>query len=419
MHPLRFSAQILRHKHQKDNKIHPIHRKSRNFVTFNTTANSFRSGNQHGKQPLVGEKRQDMNKHYLFFCSHGYAIPILRPLQQEILRRGDHVAWFLEATCSNEQLTADDLQLHTLSDVKTWNPRAVFAPGNWVYDFFPGVKVELFHGFPINKRNDAHDDHFRLRGWFDIYCTQGASSTQPFLQLEKKHGNFKVYETGWVKTDALMSAKHAADATAGERAHHHPHIFVATTFSKGISSLATLYSTIARLSKQRDWRWMITLHPKLQDEQLKAKYTELARTHDNVEFYPITPSADVIAETDVMLCDASSIILEYMMLDKPVVTYRNTSPGAHLIDVQEVEDIEAAIETALTRPQPLLDAMRQYLAFHEAHRDGHNCERILDAVDDFIANWQGKLKRKPLNLFRKWKIRWKYWRERNKSGNKA
>ena len=65
-----------------------------------------------------------------------------------------------------------------------YQPIAVFAPGNYIYDFFPGVKVSLFHGYPINKRGDEKDDHFSVRGWFDVYCTQGETSTLPFKELE-------------------------------------------------------------------------------------------------------------------------------------------------------------------------------------------------------------------------------------------
>ena len=63
--------------------------------------------------------------------------------------------------------------------------------------------------------------------------------------------------------------------------------------------------------------------------------------------------------------------------------------------------------------EELMDAMHEYLDFHEAHRDGKNCARILDAVDDFIANRQHSLRRKPLNLFRKLKIRWKFFKDQH------
>ena len=149
------------------------------------------------------------------------------------------------------------------------------------------------------------------------------------------------------------------------------------------------------------------MHPKLEDEGLKDELKELDHRLDNVTFMPVTPDAFVMAKTDVMLCDASSIILEYMMLQKPVVTVCNTTPGPHLINVQNPEEIEQAIETALTRPTQIMQEIELYVAMHESHLDGKNCQRIMDAVDDFINNYKGKLKHKPLNLFRKLKLRLK------------
>ena len=126
-----------------------------------------------------------MPRHYLLFASLAYAYPILRPLEEEIRRRGDVAAWFLEPECE-DLLRDDELRLKTFREVRDFAPVAVFAPGNWVYDFFPGIKVELFHGYPIAKRKAKHDDHFTIRNWFDIYCTQGPTSTVPFKKLEEK-----------------------------------------------------------------------------------------------------------------------------------------------------------------------------------------------------------------------------------------
>lgn len=347
---------------------------------------------------------QFMGKRYLFFASLSYSYPILRPLQEEIRRRGDEVAWFLEDTCP-DLLTPDEKRLNTIDEVMQYNPIAIFAPGNYIYDFFPGVKVQVFHGYPINKRNDKVDDHFKLRGWFDIYCTQGESSTIPFKQLENKHKYFKIYETGWCKTDNISSLK----PTNFTRK---PTIFVATTFSKGISSLNVLYPIIKSLVEKRDWNWMITMHPKLQDENLRKKYIELSNTFENVTYLPVLNGWEEMNNSDVLLCDSSSIIIEYMLLDKPVVTYRNTNPGKHLIDVKSVNDIEVALETALSRPEYLMQYIREYTLFHERYRDGKNSSRILDAVDDFISNHQQSMKRKPLNLIRKLKLRKQlgYWK---------
>lgn len=348
-----------------------------------------------------------MPHHYLFFCTHGYAIPILRPLEEEIKRRGCDVAWYLEDSCPKDQLCSSDKQLTTRKEVEMWNPIAVFAPGIYIYDFFPGVKVEVFHGYPIYKRGGNEETHFRIRGWFDIYITAGPSSTPIFLELEKKYGHFKVYEAGWAKVDTIIRAKE--DALIHPREDKTPVIFVSTTFSKNVTQLRRFFPTLQLLADKRDWKWIVTMHPKLDDPELKNDLQQLAKDSKNVVFMPTTPDAYVMAQTDVMICDASSIILEYMMLDKPVVTLCNTTPGPHLIDVQTPEEVEQAIELALTRPSGLMKEIKEYIGLHESHLDGQNCKRILDAVDDFITNYKGKgkLKRKPLNLFRKIKLRMK------------
>jgi hypothetical protein len=48
-----------------------------------------------------------------------------------------------------------------------------------------------------------------------------------------------------------------------------------------------------------------------------------------------------------------------------------------------------------------MSAINTYTTFHEAHRDGKNSARVLDAIDDFIAHHQEHMSNKPLNLWRK------------------
>ena len=71
-------------------------------------------------------------KRYLFFVSLSYAYPILRPIQSEIWRRGDDVAWFFTSPC-DQYLQEGEKQLKTIKEVIEYNPIAVFAPGNKVH----------------------------------------------------------------------------------------------------------------------------------------------------------------------------------------------------------------------------------------------------------------------------------------------
>ncbi len=342
-----------------------------------------------------------MGKRYLFFVSVSYSYPILRPLQQEIWRRGDEVAWFIEQPCPI-LLKKGETQLQTIQEVLDYNPLAVFAPGNYIYDFFPGVKVAVFHGYPINKRGDKTDDHFTIRGWFDIYCTQGKSSTLPFKEQARKHGYFKVYETGWCKADAYFEeAQHPTP-------HERPVILYSSTFTKGVTSAPHLLETITSLAKKKPWDWIISFHPKLDAPEVIQQYKELAVTCPNVQFHEGgIVDIELLKRADVLLCDASSIIIEFMLLDKPVVTYRNTTPGEHLLNVENTCEIGDALERALSHPKDLMNQMRSYVTKHEAHFDGKSSFRILDAVNDYILHFKERTKSKPLNLVRKIKLRCK------------
>lgn len=340
-------------------------------------------------------------KRYILFAELSYAYPILRPLQAEIRRRGNEAAWLLAKGCPN-LLTPDEKLLHTLDEAIAYCPIAVLAPGNYVPYMVPGVKVSVFHGYPLNKRNDKVDDHFKLRGWFDIYCTQGKSSTTRFKQLEQQKGYFRVYETGWAKMDSFFTPQQHKLPCDGK-----PTILYGTTFTKGITSAEIMLPVIRKLASKHPWQWILTMHPKLQvNRVLTTLFKQLADELDNVEFREQGTDADTLKACDVLLCDTSSLVIEFMMLDKPVVTFRNTLPGKHLINVEKLDEVEQAIKTALTRPSELMECIREYTAQHEGHRDGKNSARILDAIDDFIANHKKNLRKKPINLFRKLKQRW-------------
>ena len=327
-------------------------------------------------------------------------------MQEEIHRRGDEVAWFLESSCE-DMLRRDEVRLLTVEEVRRYRPKAVITAGNHVYPFFPGVKVCVFHGYPINKRADKHDDHFKLRGWFDIYCTQSPLSTDPFQALAEKKKYFRVYETGWPKIDDFVRGKRGTESVARPLSSTPqvptPTIVYACTFTKGITSAPALAPVIETLIQKKSWRWILTLHPKIDDVDIINHYTTLAVRYPNVMFRKQLTTDDLL-QGDVMLCDTSSIILEFQLMDKPVVTFRNTNPGPHLINVTETDEVESALEQALTRPPQLMAAIGEHTTLFEAHRDGQNSARVLDAIDDFINNWQATMKPKPRNWLRRWKL---------------
>ncbi|HET6631720.1 MAG TPA: CDP-glycerol glycerophosphotransferase family protein [Rhodanobacteraceae bacterium] len=333
-----------------------------------------------------------MPRRYLLFAELPYAFEILRPLQAAARRRGDAVAWFLHGPAPSF-LREDERQLHTLREVKAFKPDAVFVPGNEVPLSFPGLKVQVFHGFGIEKKG-----HFRIRGMFDLFCTFGPLTTEPFQRLAGKHGWFRVVETGWPKTDPLFAAPATDAAAVGGKC-----ILYAPTFSPSLTSAPALAPVIADLVARRDWRWVVKFHPKMADEYaapLRALQAPNFAISTAPELLPLLHAADV------MLTDTSSAAAEFMLLDKPVVAFRNRAPGPHLVNIGEADELEPALEAIFQGRDPSIDARRRYAEAMQPYRDGRSSERVLDAVEAMLRHPPAKLRRKPLSPLR----RLKYWR---------
>jgi CDP-glycerol glycerophosphotransferase (TagB/SpsB family) len=336
---------------------------------------------------------------YLLYGSVRYALAIQRPLQAAIRARGREAAWFFDGPGA-EELRPDELLLTSTQAVREYNPAAILTSSNVLPHFFPGIKVQVFHGFDAGKPR-----HIYIRGFFDLYCTTGPNDTSAFMALAQRAGHFTAKETGWPKLDPFM-AMHGSDVVPPVRPR--PVILYHSTFSPSWSAANILYDTIADLSRTKRWKWIVTLHPK-SDPGTVARYKALES--DNLRFATEDNILDLFPQVDMMISDTSSALHEFLLTYKPVVTFRNRRPGPQLIDIDRPEALLPAIERALSRPPELMRNIRAYADALHPYRDGKSSERVLDAVDEFIAAGARNRRRKPLNLWRKLKIRRKlgYW----------
>ncbi|MFT5452789.1 MAG: hypothetical protein ACI9N9_002287, partial [Enterobacterales bacterium] len=81
---------------------------------------------------------------YLFYIAHNYSFEILRPLQDEIIKRGDQVRWFTTGNEVNlENFSEKEHRLQSIEEVIAYQPMACFVPGNTIPNFIPGLKVQV------------------------------------------------------------------------------------------------------------------------------------------------------------------------------------------------------------------------------------------------------------------------------------
>jgi hypothetical protein len=345
-------------------------------------------------------------KKYLFYISQNYSFDVLRPLQKAIWAQGNEVAWFIEGTEVNLKFfKKEERLLQSVEEVFTYNPIACFVPGNMIPRFFPGLKVSVRHGFLgfKSRKKDNFNSHFIIRDCFDLYCTHGPTSTGPFIELAQKHQHFQVAETGFCKMDHYFDGSYS-ELKSDER----PTILFSSTFSPRFTQASNLLPTIEKLSKDTKWKWWVTFHPKMAKDVVEA-YRSIQ--HENLELIETDQLAPYMQQADVMLGDNSSMITDFLLLNKPVVTFNNAVPQPSLHNITNESELDDAIEYALTKPAALMEEIRSYGQITHPYSDGLSSERTLKAVDDAIEKLP-QIKAKPLNIIRNLKLRKKfgYWK---------
>ena len=336
---------------------------------------------------------------FVLYLSQNYSFEILRPLAAQMLNDGHAVRWFVEGNDVNTRLFhPEEQRLQEVADIVEFNPDAVFLPGNIVPSFIPGLKVQIFHGFEWKKKG-----HFRIRECFDLYCTQGPFFTQAFKDLRSRHPHFTVRETGWPKLDPLFSGL--------ENANYNdvPHILFAPTFSPKLTSAPALLEQITTLSRTKPWKWLVKFHPKMDAETIEA-YKNIA--NDNLEVVESQSILPLLQQCDVMVSDTSSAITEFLLMKKPVVTFKNSQPEDVFIDISAPEKLGVAVEDSLTLSDSQRQRIEAYADQMHPYDDGQSAKRILEAtIEEIQAFPRQDNVAKPRNVIRNLKLRKRlgYW----------
>lgn len=344
-------------------------------------------------------------KKYLAYISQNYSFAILRPVQQLLQQRGDEVIWFFEGNDVNPDYLLDyEQRLISIEQVMAYQADVVLAPANSIPSFIPGLKVAVFHGFDAGKLDSrGRNDHFKIRGCFDLYCTQGPGTTREFQKLQKKFKFFNVIQTGWPALDPLFDEEKILEKESK------PTILFCSTFSKKLSCAKALYATVRDISRTGKWRWLVQFHPKM-DAEVVQMYRDLQ--NDYLTFVETDNIIPLLRQADVMLCDTSSVIDMFVVQNKPVVTFKNLLASDHLLDIDDSALLETALEDAIDRPQALMQKIHQHIEQLHPYRDDHSSQRVIQAIDDVLVGKYPLSCRRPSNFLRNLKFRKKfhYWK---------
>jgi hypothetical protein len=337
---------------------------------------------------------------YLFYIAKFYSIPIIKPLVDYLEKNKTDEYAFLVSQKVNSRLIEEKIWQNeriftNIQDGKMFQPDFCLSPGNYVDFRLPGIKVEIFHGIGIEK-----ESHYQIRHFFDVYLTSGPIVTKRFLGLQKKYKYFLVRETGWPKMDYIMTypAEKIREKYGFEKAKKI--ILYAPTFSKKLQSGEDILPIIPEIMKKNEI-WLIKFH-EFMDKSLISEFEKLANPNlQIVNTYDITPYLYV---SDVMISDTSSVLYEFMALDKPVITFRTSKRKDKGINIQNPSELRPALDRILSNPEEHKNVRKRHMEEVNPYLDGKIAERVFTTLVKIKENKELPKKRKPLNLYRKFRI---------------
>ena len=339
---------------------------------------------------------------FILFCNLPYAFSILKPLEEEIKKRGFEYIWYVPKSILELFPYKQSNHTDNINDLKAYESDVIYVPGNEVPHFLRGIKVQIFHGLAGEKKG-----HFRIRDYFDLYLTQGPYFTDKFKELAKKHKNFEVTETGWCKLDGLYSTtKETLHVKENLLKKHRVQniVLYAPTFSPSLTSGLKLLNTIKELSSRDDILLIIKFHDKM-DDSIKEQYQKLKAK--NLIISDEKDITKLLQISDLMISDTSSVVYEFVLLNKPVVTLNSASQNINWLNLDDENEVQISVEDILNGNDIYKDKRQDTIQQYHPYSDGESAKRMLDAVLDY-ESLHGIPKKRKLSFLRKLKIYKKY-----------
>jgi len=335
----------------------------------------------------------------ILFCMNPYSFGILEPVMQVLKEKNYEFIWFVRTAILEKFPYQDQRFTSKIEDLVHFNSDAIFVPGNEVPHYLRGVKTQVFHGLAGEKKG-----HFRIRNYFDLYLTQGPYFTRWFSKAANKHKDFSVVETGWPKLDIYGKELHKYDSdklSLLKKYSAKKIILYAPTFSPSLTSAPHLLSQIEELALEKEYLIVIKFHD-LMAKNLIDSYKKLSMSFKNVLFIEERNIIKYLLIADLMISDTSSVVYEFLLLDKPVITFKNNSLAINWDNLLSFNGLVKSVVRNLLE-DPFKEQRLKVLKEYHPYTDGNSAKRMVEAVEEYIKR-NGVPEKRLISWFRRYKI---------------
>lgn len=336
---------------------------------------------------------------FILFCQNAYAFGIMAPIRDILSAQDEDYLWYISKKLLPKFPFPNETHTTSIIDLQFYKSDVIFVPGNEVPYYLRGVKTQIFHGLAGEKKG-----HFRIRHYFDLYLTQGPYFTDRFNELKIKHGTFEVAETGWPKLDIYGQEKNNYEQEKKKLLtdfNTDKIILYAPTFSPSLTSATDLYDDIEDLAAKTGYLILIKFHD-LMNANLITKYKTLAQRHENIIFKEEKNIIKFLILADLIISDTSSVIYEFLLLNKPAISYKTRSAHIRWDNLTQRGQLTSSVLSNLksdTHEQQRVELNEMY----HPYQDGRSAERMVEAVKAYVAK-NGVPEQRKLPISRKIKI---------------
>jgi len=282
-----------------------------------------------------------------------------------------------------DQLTKQGYQNITTMPVF---PDAVIMFRNmaWRFPCKKIVKIGFAHGAYSFKRH-SKADYYNL---FDLFFMTSSHD----IERVRRQGVTAELAIAYPKIDHVfngtITAEHQDQLTQkiGTRYKKDKKtlLFSATWDGSGMSAIHKWYDQISKLADK--YNLFVTLH-----SWMSQKYITALKINKDVIFIEENIIFDYIKLSDVCISDTSSIIAEFCLLDKPIITFTVPHTSRTMPDVMELiqkvslqintfEEIETAIERLLQHPQMFSVAHKEVVRIMFDSPDGQAGKQAAEKI---------------------------------------
>ncbi len=335
----------------------------------------------------------------VLFCQNPYAFGILEPIMMVLKEKEFEYLWFVKDSIKEKFPFKNEPFTSEIKDVYTFESDVIFVPGNEVPYYLRGLKVQVFHGLAGEKKG-----HFRIRHYFDLYLTQGPYFTKKFIELKKKFKNFNVIETGWPKLDIYGKELHKYDDEKDKllaKYNAKKIVLYAPTFSPSLTSAQFLIGEFKELARNKEYLILIKFHDLMAVDLINA-YKKMAKETSNIIIEEERNIIKFLLIADIMISDTSSVVYEFLLLDKPVITYKNTSKAIQWDNSNEYNNLAQKIQSNLEEDK-FKQQRKSIVQEYHPYNDGNSALRMVEATFSYISK-NGVPSKRKLTFLRRLKI---------------